>query len=104
MSQSADDLAAVFADASLTVPVVFGAQATRGILTITDESLSTGEGADVVGELTTCEIVTGSLTGLRLNQRLTVNGAKYSVQDTRRIEDGAITRLYLVPLTTNGEA
>lgn len=104
MSQQADDLAAVFADVSLTVPVVSGTQATRGILTTTDESLTTSEGADVVGELTTCEIVTGSLTGLRMNQRLTVDGAAYVLQDTRRIEDGAITRLYLVAVTTSGEA
>ena len=104
MSQQTDDLAAVFADASLTVPVVLGTQVTRGLLTTTDESLSTSDGADIAGEFTTCEIVTGSLAGIRFGQRITVGGAIYTIQDYRRIEDGALTRLSLAPVTTNGEA
>lgn len=104
MSQQADDLAAVFTDPSLTVPMIYGTQATRGLLTTTDESLDSGEGADVAAEFTTCEIVSGALSGLRRYSRITVDGASYTLQDFRRIEDGALTRLYLAPATTNGEA
>jgi hypothetical protein len=100
VSQQDDALLAVFANTRLTVPVQYGAQSTRGVFTRTDESLGTHEGEDVVGTLITCEIVTGALTGIALNAAITVDGANYTIQDPRRIEDGKITRLYLAPAVT----
>lgn len=100
MTQQSDDLHAAFADASLTVPVVYGVQSTRGVLTITDEPLSANEGEDVVGELTTVEIITGTLTGIAFSAAITVDGAAYTIDDYRRIEDGKLQRLYLATAVT----
>lgn len=95
MSQLDDDLLAVFADESLTVPVLYGAQSTRGIFTRTDEALPGGEGEDVVGDVITLEIVAGSLAALALSSAITADGANYTIQDYRRIEDGKLYRLFL---------
>lgn len=84
----ASDLKALYADTFLTVPVVFGAQATRGFLDWQDAPQTDASGEIVLVSQRTLTLRVGSLTGLANDSTLVVDGTSYTVHDLRRINDG----------------
>lgn len=83
----ASDLAAIFADSSVTVAVTFGtaptAQATRGIPTSSDEPEPDGLGGIVIVKRRYVIIAEGSLTGLADDLPITVDGKTYTIHGVR---------------------
>lgn len=67
-----------------------------GLFEIMDEVQLLQEGiGGVVGEVPTVTIATGSLTGLAGGQAIIVDGTAWTIQEHKRIDDGALTRIVL---------
>ncbi len=79
------DLAAIFADDSATVSVVFGdeptAQATNGVLTSQDVVEPDGLGGQVVVSRKVVIVRDGSLSGLGNDLSISVDGASYVIHN-----------------------
>lgn len=95
MSIRTDDLAAIFADTALTVPVVFSAQNARGFLKWIDAVRQ-----DSIGDLITIKqrvvrVLATAFTGLANNSSITVDGATYKIHDIRRHGDGGVLEIVL---------
>jgi hypothetical protein len=93
----AADLAAIFADESVTVAVTFGAaptaQTTRGILATQDVPEPDGLGGIVIVKRQLLTIHEGSITGLADDQPITVDGTIYKIH---RILSGGRGRTVIV--------
>jgi hypothetical protein len=81
------------------VRVTLAGRTAPGLMEVQDELLLADGGAGVYGAQTSVTIATGSLPGLRIGaavsvrlRRGTVSG---TVREMARIDDGALTRVYL---------
>lgn len=86
MTMLSDDLAAIFADTSVTVPVAFGSspvQTTRGHFTTEDIPEPDGAGGIVLASRQMVTIVNGSLSGIVSNAAITVDGVAYRIHSVR---------------------
>lgn len=86
MSMLSDDLAAIFADTSLFVPVLYGTspeQSTRGSLSTEDMPETDGSGGVVLIARRIVTVMETSLTGVRRDQPVTVDGTAYVIHDVR---------------------
>lgn len=89
---STTELAFMLADAG--VLVMFGSQRTRGLFDPEETTIVDEQGMRLTVRETTLAIPPGTLTGLRVDSSITVDGAAYRVRAIgRRRNDG------LVPLT-----
>lgn len=76
------------------VVVVMGASSTYGHLDAPGEVVL--QDAGIRGVNFTLTIATGRLPGVRQNSALVVNGTSYNVRDVEPLDDGSLTRLYLM--------
>jgi hypothetical protein len=102
MSIIDDDVLAMLLDPFLSVPIVFGAAKTRGILSCGDRAVIDESGADVhvsstVLRVASAQLETGkTLQGLDVDSAVTVDGVSYRVRAIRPIAaDGRVTELVL---------
>lgn len=82
----ANDLAAIFADASLTVSVTYGAsptQSTRGFLLSEDLPEPDSMGGITMVSRRIVTVQDTALTGLAKNTTITVDGTTYRIHDLR---------------------
>ena len=91
------DLEAVYADPFATVPVVFGAQETRGFFDQEDGSRNAEpyQGQSRGGRTTSVTIRTASLTGVANEKDIQVDGRTYHIVDVVALGDGKETALFL---------
>lgn len=85
-----NDLAAIFADTSLTVSVQYGAQSTRGFFSSEDMLEQDGQGGQVVVSRRVVTIGESALTGLQHEAEITVDGTTYRIHDTRAAGRGKL--------------
>jgi hypothetical protein len=70
---------------------------TRGVLDAFDERLAGHEQpVEVVARMRVLTIKTGSLPGVAIEASIVVDGTTHAVRDILRVEDGALTHVYLV--------
>jgi hypothetical protein len=82
------------------VPVVAGSVQTVGILDLTTASETFGsETAQVVLQVPSVLVRTGSLPAVKTGSAITVNGVAYTVRDRQAESDGALERLFLKRVT-----
>lgn len=91
------DLAAMATDTVFTVPIVFGAQNTRGwydvsVGTRNDEPYMSSSRA---GRTESVRVPAAALVGLGIEKDITVGGRKYRIVDVGEEEDGKMLRLDL---------
>lgn len=91
----ADDLAAIFADAAATVPVVLGGSSTRGILHSEDLPQTDHAGDMVLTSQIVVTIRVGALPALARDNTLTVDGTSYRVRDIRHATHGQLLKVTL---------
>ena len=77
------------------VSVVFGVQTTKGWLDVEDVDVPDGTGLVMVVRKNVLRIRTGSLTGLKADVALTVNGQARHLRHAEVEGDGVVTRLIL---------
>lgn len=91
------DLDAFFADPFFSVPVVMGAESTRGVFDFEDVVRQDTAGLDVLVKHRVLTIRTGTLSAaLKAGATLTVDGVGFTVHDTNRQDDGLLTDVVLV--------
>jgi len=98
MSMLTDDLAAIHADTSLSVEVVFGTspvQNTRGFLSTEDVPESDGAGGIVMVNRRTIGIQEGSLSDVASGDTITVDGVVYTIHGRPRGAGSGRTKLVL---------
>ncbi len=95
MSILSDDLAAIFADTALTVPVVFGTQETTGFLSSEDVLEADGYGGSVLVNRSVVTIRTDSLDDLASNAAITVDDVDYVIHGRPRSAGRGKTKLIL---------
>lgn len=88
------DLAYITGDV-LSVPVVFGAQSTRGIKSEGDHVVNDAELGSVVVRATTVAIKAGSLTGLTDDAAIKVDGVSCKIRNFGPVDDGQVTMIQL---------
>ena len=88
------DLAALYADPLLTVPVVYGVQSVRGFLDHATETYDAG-GVPAQVAATVLSVRSASLTGLAVDSAITVDGTSYRIRSIAREDDGRTTRILL---------
>ncbi len=84
MSMLDDDLANIFTDIAVTVPVSYGTspiQSTRGIPTRHDTPESDRDAGVVIVSRNVVTIRSSALTGLLNGQAITVDGTTYKIHD-----------------------
>lgn len=79
-----------------SVPVVYGAQNTSGIVDIADHLVPDGNFGQTQIRATTLTIKTGSLTSLVDDSAITVDGRSYKLRLPSEIDDGLVTVLMIV--------
>lgn len=89
-----EDLVFMMSDV-FSVPVVYGAQETRGILDTADHEVDDGMGRGVKIRRSVLAIQTASLTGLAEDAAIKVDGVNRVVRDPSLREDGKITEILL---------
>ena len=95
MSFGDTDLAMMLGDA-FSVPVVFGATSTTGIVGYHDFVLFDEDGsARVIGRERAVSLLTSACTALAPGASITVDGASYTVREKRAQHDGAETLVFL---------
>ena len=88
------DLPFLFSD--FGVPVVAGSVQTVGILDLTTSAESFGsETSDVVMQIPSVLVRSGTLPAVKVRSSITVDGVAYTVRDRRAESDGALERLFL---------
>lgn len=94
-----EDLAAIFTDTMVTVPVEFGTppivQETRGITSSEDLPEPDGQGSVVFVKRRRVTIQEGSITGLASNATITVDGIGYTIHGPPRSGGRGRTTLVL---------
>lgn len=90
-----DDLAAIYADESLSVPVSTGSLTTRGFLSWQDATRTDSSGELALISERTLTIATDALGTLATGGTLTVDGTDYTIHEIRRINDGLETEVVL---------
>lgn len=88
------DLCFIMSDV-FSVPVVFGAQKTCGIVDVADHEVEDGSGRPIQVRRTALLIKSGSLTDLAIDSSITVDGDARKVRDISLREDGKLTELLL---------
>lgn len=94
MSILDQDLTAIFTDATMTVAVVAGAQATRGFYDRAQVVTDMG-GAMVIDREPSLLIAAGSLTGLAVGLVVLVDGRPAKVRRILAEDDGRLQRLVI---------
>jgi hypothetical protein len=87
------DLDAVYADPLFSSDVAFGAQLTKGHLNWTDTVQNDKSGGSVFVRKRILEIRTGTLTGLKQDSNVTIDGTVYVVEDINHRDDGLVTEV-----------
>lgn len=95
MSILTDDLDAIMADTLLSVPVVMGAQSTRGHFDWADVVEKDHAGFDVLVKHRLVRIRTGTLTSITNGSAITVDGVAYTIHDANVRDDGTLTDVLL---------
>jgi hypothetical protein len=80
-----DDLATMFADTVLTVPVSIGASSTRGMFGWKDVFTHDPNGGFATTHSQVVTIVDGSLSGLVYNATIVIDGVNYRVRDIQHV-------------------
>lgn len=87
MSILSDDLAAIYADTSVTVPVIYGAgssqQSTRGHFSTEDIPENDESGGVVIASRRVVTIQQGAITGLTNDTAITVDCTDYTIHGVR---------------------
>ena len=97
-----DDLAAIYADTSLTVSVQYGSpvQSARGFLSTEDTLEDDGHGGGVVVSRRTVTILSGAITGLASDDQLVVDGVTYQLHGRPRVAGRGKVRLVLAEVAS----
>lgn len=68
---------------------------TKGIVDMNDSDMLAGDGFTMAGKLFTVIVKTGALPAIGEGAIVTVDTTDYTVVQTRQMDDGALTKLYL---------
>lgn len=91
---------AMMCDGPLSVPVEVGSLRTRGFLNHQADLIDDGTGGEVKRDQRVLMVPRGRLPAtVRLNTRLTVDGARYEVRALLPQEDGELVRYLLAPVS-----
>jgi hypothetical protein len=91
-----DDLATIFADTALTVPVESGLQSSRGFLKWEDVPEQDADGGYALVSRRVVLVATAAFTGLTVDSSITVAGSMYRIRDLRRAGTGDLLKVVLV--------
>ena len=96
MSILADDLAAIFTDTALSVPVILAGTTTRGFLHFADIPVADPVSGFILSSQLTVTIRAGALPGLVADNTLTVDGTSYRAREIRHKSHGKLLEVVLV--------
>jgi len=88
-----EDLSAMMADASLTVPVVYGAVTARGFFDWEDVFVQDTVGGQVLTNQQVLTVKTGAIPGLADDTNITIDGTVYRIRTTQKVGDGKLTKV-----------